>query len=65
MARLKRYRVYVIELSKDVLHEGKFKKRNPGCIPGKPCVGMTGMDPGVRHAVLLARVRGSDVHPRG
>lgn len=60
MARLKRYQVYVSELSKDVLHEGKFKKGNPGCIPGKPCVGMTD----VRHAVL-ANVRGSDVHFRG
>lgn len=50
MARRKHYHVYVIELSKDVLHEGKFKKCNPGYIIGKPCVyvGMTGLDPDVR-----------------
>lgn len=64
MARLKRYQVHVSELSKDVLHERKFKKRNPGGIPGKPCVSMTGMTD-VRDAVLLAKVRGSDVHFRG
>ena len=39
------YSVYVIELSKDVLYEPKFKRCNPGYIPGKPCVyvGMTGL----------------------
>ena len=44
------YHVYVIELSKDVLYEGKFKKCNPCYIAGKPCVyvGMTGLDPDVR-----------------
>ena len=44
------YHVYVIELSKDVLYEGKFKKCNPDYITGKPCVyvGMTGLDPDVR-----------------
>ncbi|MBI5430381.1 MAG: hypothetical protein HY938_07975 [Nitrosomonadales bacterium] len=50
MARRNHYHVYVIELSKDVLLEGKFRKCNPGYIPGKPCVyvGMTGLDPDVR-----------------
>jgi hypothetical protein len=50
MARRYHYHVYVIELSKDVLHEGKFKKCNPDYVPGKPCVyvGMTGLDPDVR-----------------
>lgn len=50
MARRSHHNVYVIELSKDVLHEGKFKKCNPGYITGKPCVyvGMTGLDPDVR-----------------
>lgn len=50
MARHKHYSVYVIELSKDVLYEAKFKKRNPDYIIGKPCVyvGMTGLDPDVR-----------------
>jgi len=44
------YHVYVIELSKDVLYEVKFKKCNPDYITGKPCVyvGMTGLDPDVR-----------------
>jgi hypothetical protein len=46
----KHYHVYVIELSKDVLTEGKFRKRNPDYIVGKPCVyvGMTGLDPDLR-----------------
>ena len=50
MARRKHHNVYVIELSKDVLFEGKFKKCNPNYITGKPCVyvGMTGLDPDVR-----------------
>jgi len=40
----------VIELSKDVLNEGRFKRCNPGYIMGKPCVyvGMTGLDPDER-----------------
>ena len=50
MSRRDHYHVYVIELSKDVLQEGRFKKCNPGYIPGKPCVyvGMTGVDPDIR-----------------
>lgn len=50
MARWLRYHVYVIELSKNVLFEGKFKRCNPGYITGKPCVyvGMTGLDPDTR-----------------
>jgi len=50
MARRKHYHVYVIELSKDVLNEGRFKRCNPDYLPGKPCVyvGMTGLDPDVR-----------------
>ena len=50
MADREHYHVYVIELSKDVLHEAKFKRCNPGYIPGKPCVyvGMTGLDPDLR-----------------
>ncbi|MDH2916225.1 MAG: hypothetical protein PXX77_05030 [Gallionella sp.] len=50
MARRKHYHVYVIELSKDVLYESKFKKCNPSYITGKPCVyvGMTGLDPDIR-----------------
>lgn len=50
MGRYKHHNVYVVELSKDVLYEGKFKKCNPDYIIGKPCVyvGMTGLDPDVR-----------------
>ena len=50
MARRNHYHVYVIELSKDVLHKGRFRKANPDYVIGKPCVyvGMTGLDPDVR-----------------
>jgi hypothetical protein len=50
MGRRDHYHVYVIELSKDVLYEGRFKKANPDYITGKLCVyvGMTGLDPDVR-----------------
>ena len=44
------YNVYVIELSKEVLLEGRFLKGNPDYVVGKPCVyvGMTGLDPDMR-----------------
>jgi hypothetical protein len=50
MGRRDHYHDYVIELSKDVLYEGRFKKANPDYVTGKPCVyvGMTGLDPDVR-----------------
>ena len=50
MGRRNHYHVYVIELSKDVLYEGRFRKSNPGYISGKLCVyvGMTGLDPDIR-----------------
>ena len=50
MPRSHHYHVYVVELSKDVLHEAKFKRSNPDYDYGKPCfyVGMTGLDPDVR-----------------
>jgi len=50
MGRRDHYHVYVIELSKDVLYESRFRKANPGYVTGKPCVyvGMTGLDPDVR-----------------
>ena len=50
MGRRNHYHVYVIELSKDVLYESRFKKGNPDYVNGKPCVyvGMTGLDPDVR-----------------
>jgi predicted GIY-YIG superfamily endonuclease len=46
----KHHHVYVVELSKDVLLEPRFRKGNPGYVDGKPCVyvGMTGLDPDVR-----------------
>ena len=42
--------MYVVELSKSVLHEPRFRKSNPGYVDGKPCVyvGMTGLSPDVR-----------------
>jgi hypothetical protein len=50
--RARRYHhyVYVVELSKDVLYEPRFKRCNPDCDPSKPCVyvGMTGLDPDQR-----------------
>jgi predicted GIY-YIG superfamily endonuclease len=50
MPRRAHHHVYVIELSRDVLLETKFRKNNPGYVDGKPCVyvGMTGLDPDVR-----------------
>ena len=50
MARRYHHHVYVVELSKEVLHEGRFMKANPKYITGKPCVyvGMTGLDPDLR-----------------
>ena len=48
--RRNHYRVYVVELSADVLYEARFRRANPGYVAGKPCiyVGMTGLDPDVR-----------------
>jgi predicted GIY-YIG superfamily endonuclease len=50
MARRPHYHVYVIELSKAVLDEPRFRKSNPNYREGQPCVyvGMTGLDPDVR-----------------
>lgn len=50
MGRRDHYRVYVIELSKAVLYESRFRKANPAYVTGLPClyVGMTGLDPDVR-----------------
>lgn len=49
-SRRPHYHVYVVELSKDVLDEPRFRKSNPGYVEGQPCVyvGMTGLDPDVR-----------------
>ncbi len=50
MRRRYHYHVYVIELSKDVLYEARFRKANPDYVAGKQCVyvGMTGLNPDVR-----------------
>jgi len=50
MARRPHYRVYVVELSRVVLDEPRFRRANPGYVEGMPCyyVGMTGLDPDVR-----------------
>jgi len=50
MGHRSHHHVYVIELSKDVLYESRFRKANPDYVAGKPCVyvGMTGLDPDVR-----------------
>lgn len=50
MARRPHYHVYVVELSKAVLDEPRFRRSNPDYREGQPCVyvGMTGLDPDVR-----------------
>ena len=50
MARKDHHHVYIVELARDVLYEGKFRKANPDYVDGKPCVyvGMTGLDPDIR-----------------
>jgi hypothetical protein len=42
--------VYVVELSRDVLLEPRFRRANPDCDTAKPCVyvGMTGLTPDER-----------------
>jgi hypothetical protein len=53
------HKVYVVELSKDVLYEAKFVRCNPGYVTGMPCVyvGMTGLDPDVRFDNHKAGIR--------
>jgi hypothetical protein len=50
LVRRARHHVYIVELSKDVLYEPRFKKANVDYLFGKPCfyVGMTGLDPDLR-----------------
>jgi hypothetical protein len=59
MSRSKHHHVYVVELSKDVLFEAKFKRCNPNYQDGKPCVyvGMTGLDPDVRFDKHMAGIQ--------
>ena len=53
------YSVYVIELSKGVIYEPRFRKANPGYDPLKPCVyvGMTGLSPRQRFAKHKAGIK--------
>lgn len=50
MGRRYHYHVYVIELSRDVFYEPRFRKANPDYAGARPCVyvGMTGLNPDVR-----------------
>lgn len=50
MTRGHHYHVYVVELARGVLDEARFRRANPGYLPGMPCVyvGMTGQNPDVR-----------------
>jgi hypothetical protein len=50
MARRYHHNVYIVELSRTVLDEGRFRRANPDYVPGKPCVyvGMTGLSPDIR-----------------
>ena len=45
-----KHKVYVVELSKEVLDVKKFVNSNPAYVTGMPCVyvGMTGLDPDIR-----------------
>jgi hypothetical protein len=49
VARLS-HNVYVVELSREVIYEPRFRRANPGYDPAKPCVyvGMTGLSPEAR-----------------
>ncbi len=51
--------VYVVELSKDVLYEARFRRCNPDYEPGKPCVyvGMTGLSPDERFDKHMAGIK--------
>lgn len=53
------HHVYVVELSKEVLYEPRFKRCNPAYDPAKPCVyvGMTGLDPDERFDKHKAGIR--------
>jgi hypothetical protein len=44
------YHVYVVELDDRVWNAARFRRANPGHVPGKPLVyvGMTGLDPDIR-----------------
>lgn len=58
-ARRLHHHVYVVELSKDVLGEPKFRKCNPYYNLAQPCVyvGMTGLDPDLRFDKHMAGIQ--------
>ena len=60
-ASMPHHRVYVIELSKDVLNEPQFVAANPQHRSDKPCfyVGVTGLDPEERFARHMAGIQAS------
>jgi hypothetical protein len=51
--------VYVVELSKDVLGEARFRRCNPDYDPSRPCVyvGMTGLSPDERFDKHMAGIK--------
>ena len=59
MGKRAHHHVYVVELSRDVLREPKFLRRNPGYLEGRPCVyvGMTGLDPDIRFDKHMAGIQ--------
>src|ERR1043166_6564993 len=50
MARGFHHQVYVVELSREVWYEPRFRRANPDYDPRQPCVyvGMTGLNPDAR-----------------
>src|SRR5688572_28828901 len=55
------HRVYVIELSADVLQQKRFRNKNPNHNPAKQCVyvGMTGLPVAQRFSNHLAGIKSS------
>jgi hypothetical protein len=61
VARSHHHNVYVVELHKDVFHEPRFRRANPGFDKLQPCVyvGMTGLSPEQRFRNHKAGVKGN------
>ena len=66
MGRRYHYYVYVIELSKDVLYEPRFRKANPDYVDGKQCVyvGMTGLNPDLRFDKHKAGIQAESIRAK-
>jgi hypothetical protein len=60
------HRVYVVELSADVLQQKRFRDKNPKHNPAKQCVyvGMTGLPVAERFANHLAGIKSSTLVSR-